>query len=143
MRSAKIEATSARLTAQWVALGGLDDEAQLASAAAAAATPVTLPAGFAPGSIVNADLKLYAPTVVGDYLLVLDILSPEQGSLTALGVEPTIIRVRVVEPTATGADAAAQQTLTAPTPSDAAATAPSAAPASTAPSTAPSAAPAQ
>ena len=39
VRSAKIEATSARLTAQWVALGGLDDEAQLASAAAAAATP--------------------------------------------------------------------------------------------------------
>ena len=95
--SSSVPSTSARVIGQWVALGDLDDPAQLASAAAASVTPVALTPGFAPGKVASADLRLYAPTVPGDYLLILDIISPEQGSLTAQGVEPTIIRVRVSE----------------------------------------------
>ena len=36
--------------------------------------------------------------VPGDYLLVLDVVTPEYGSLTAVGVDPTIVRVKVVDP---------------------------------------------
>ena len=31
----------------------------------------------------------------GDYLLILDIVTPERGSLAAAGIDPTIIRVHV------------------------------------------------
>lgn len=50
--------------------------------------------------MVPVNLDLAAPTVPGDYLLVLDILTPERGSITASGVEATIIRVRVAKPVA-------------------------------------------
>ena len=37
----------------------------------------------------------------GDYLLVLDIVTPDRGSLAAAGIAPTIVRIHVVaaEPT--------------------------------------------
>ena len=41
-------------------------------------------------------MGLDVPTVPGDYLLILDVVTPEQGSLAAAGVEPTIVRVKVV-----------------------------------------------
>lgn len=88
---------AARLVGQWIALDPTDP-GQVASAAAAAATPIDLPAGMAPGDVVPAELALFAPTVPGDYLLVLDILSPDQGSLIAQGVAPAIIRVEVAAP---------------------------------------------
>jgi hypothetical protein len=88
---------AARLVGQWVPLDPLDPD-QIASAAAAAATPIDLPAGMAPGDVIPADLAIFAPTVPGDYLLVLDILTPEQGSLIAQGVAPTVIRIRVAAP---------------------------------------------
>lgn len=88
----------ARLTGTWIALGGLDDPIQQAAAAAASATPIELPAGMAPRDVVKAELLVFAPSAPGDYLLVLDILTPEVGSLSAQGVDPTIIRVHVVEP---------------------------------------------
>ncbi|MEJ7748733.1 MAG: hypothetical protein WKF56_05495 [Candidatus Limnocylindrales bacterium] len=92
-------ATAARLTGQWISLGAFDDAAQ-AAASAAAVEPKTLPWALAPREMVPVNLDLAAPTVPGDYLLVLDILTPERGSITASGVEATIIRVRVAKPVA-------------------------------------------
>jgi hypothetical protein len=46
-------------------------------------------------------LLIFAPSAPGEYLLVLDILTPEVGSLSAQGVDPTIIRVRVSAPDST------------------------------------------
>ena len=40
---------------------------------------------------------LFAPSVAGEYLLLLDIVTPEAGSLTARGVEAMIVRVTVGE----------------------------------------------
>ncbi len=88
-------AAAAQLTGTWVALGGADDPAILAAADAASVTPLKLPAGFKARATIAADLALFAPTVAGEYLLVLDIVTPEAGSLTAKGVAPTIIRVTV------------------------------------------------
>jgi hypothetical protein len=93
--------TYARLTGTWLALGGIDDPAQQAAADAAAVTPLELPAGIAPRAVVKADLLVFAPSAPGEYLLVLDILTPEAGSLSAQGVDPTIIRVHVATPDAT------------------------------------------
>jgi hypothetical protein len=83
------------MTGTWVALGPLEDPAQEDAANAASVTAAELPAGFETGSVARPNLRLFAPSVPGDYLLVLDILTPEAGSLTARGVEPPIIRVTV------------------------------------------------
>ncbi len=98
------QATHARIVGTWVPLGGVDDPAQVEAAAAAAVTPTELPAGFAPRDVIRAELVMYAPTTPGDYLLLVDILTPEIGSLAAQGVEPTVVRVHVAEaPAATPA----------------------------------------
>jgi hypothetical protein len=57
---------------------------------------VDLPAGLEPRVNVDAVLALGVPDRPGEYLLVLDVLTPEHGSLIAAGVEPTIVRVTVV-----------------------------------------------
>ncbi len=88
-------ATAARLTGTWVALGAVDDPEAQAAADAASVTAATLPAGFKPGATMAVELAVFAPSVPGDYLLVLDIVTPDDGSLTAHGVEPTIVRVSV------------------------------------------------
>ena len=88
-------AEAARMTGTWVALGPLEDPAQVDAANAASVTSVDLPAGFDTGSVATPKLRLFAPSVPGDYLLILDILTPEAGSLTARGVEPPLIRVTV------------------------------------------------
>ena len=93
-------ATQARLIGTWVAPGGLDDPTQADAAAAAAVTPYQLPAAMAPRAVEKTSLVVYAPSAPGDYLLVLDILTPDVGSLSAQGVDPTIIRVHVAVPTA-------------------------------------------
>ena len=41
-------------------------------------------------------LDLVAPTAPGQYLLLLDIVTPERGSLVASGADPTMIRVTVL-----------------------------------------------
>jgi hypothetical protein len=43
---------------------------------------------------------MVAPSAPGDYLLMLDIVTPQVGSLAAQGVDPTIVRVRVATPIA-------------------------------------------
>jgi hypothetical protein len=90
-------ATHAQLVGSWVPLG-VADERQVEAAAAASITPVELRAAFAPRAIGQANLSVFAPTAEGDYLLVIDIITPEVGSLAAEGVEPTIVRVHVAEP---------------------------------------------
>jgi len=92
-----VPATHAQLVGTWVPLGVTDDR-QVEAAAAASVTPVELAAAFAPRAIAQANLNVFAPTAEGDYLLVVDIITPEVGSLAAQGVEPTIVRVHVAEP---------------------------------------------
>ncbi len=124
-----VPAEAARMTGTWVALGPLKDPAQVDAANAASVTPVELPAGFDTGSVAEPKLRLFAPSIPGDYLLILDVLTPEAGSLTARGVEPPIIRVTVradaapaVAPAATPSEAPAASeapVVETPTPSSA------------------------
>lgn len=87
-------ATHARIVGTWVALD-VDDTRQLEAAAAASVTAPELPAAFTPGEVAKAELDVFAPTAEGNYLLLIDIVTPAAGSLAAHGVEPTIVRVRV------------------------------------------------
>jgi hypothetical protein len=50
---------------------------------------------FAPGGSTEALLSLEAPAAAGNYLLLLDVLTPESGPMSALGSAPAIIRVTV------------------------------------------------
>jgi hypothetical protein len=126
-----VPATHAQLVGTWVSLG-VTDERQVEAAAAASTIPVELPAAFTPRAIAQTDLNVFAPTAEGDYLLVIDIVTPEVGSLAAQGVEPTIVRVHVAEP----APAATPTPVATPMPTLAPATAPPPAPTPT-PSTLP------
>jgi hypothetical protein len=90
-----VKAEAASLTGTWVALSESEDPAQQDAADAASVAPAALPAGFEPRSIASPKLRLFAPSVAGEYLLILDVVTPEAGSLTARGVEPAIIRVTV------------------------------------------------
>ncbi|MEO8436897.1 MAG: hypothetical protein ABI562_00455 [Chloroflexota bacterium] len=55
-----------------------------------------LPVGLQPGIKVTATLAITAPTAPGQYLLLLDVVTPERGSLVAAGANPTLIRVTVL-----------------------------------------------
>jgi hypothetical protein len=48
-----------------------------------------------PGSDLVVQLDLVAPPVAGEYLLLLDVVSPAHGSLSALGNAPALVRVSV------------------------------------------------
>jgi hypothetical protein len=50
---------------------------------------------FAPGGSTEVRLALRAPDAAGSYLLLLDVLTPESGPMSALGSAPGIIRVTV------------------------------------------------
>jgi hypothetical protein len=120
-------AAAAHVTGSWVALGSLDSPDQLAAADAASVQSADLPAGLQPRKIAHPTLRLFAPSVAGEYLLVLDIVTPESGSLTASGVEPAIIRVTVGEqaaPTVAPAEAPTES----PIPTEGASTPPIAPP---------------
>jgi hypothetical protein len=92
-----LPSTNARVFGTFVALGA-DDPAQVEAASTASVTPTSLPAAMAPRAIERIDLPIYGPITAGDYLLVVDILTPEVGSLAAQGVAPTVIRVHVAVP---------------------------------------------
>ena len=98
-------AEAAVLTGTWVALDAAGDLKRQAAADAASVIALELPAGFKSGAATAANLELFAPSAPGDYLLILEIITPEAGSLTTKGVEPTIIRVTVAAQTATPAPA--------------------------------------
>ena len=48
-----------------------------------------------PGGMTSVPVRLTAPTTPGSYLVLLDVLSPSRGPLSALGNAPAIIRVTV------------------------------------------------
>jgi hypothetical protein len=123
---ASTPATHARIVGTWVALD-LDDARQVEAASAASVTATELPAAFEPRGVAKATLRMFAPSAAGDYLLLIDIVTPQAGSLAAHGVEPTIVRVHVAEPTP-AAPTSAAPTSAAPT---------SAAPTSAAPTSEP------
>ncbi|HEV8402611.1 MAG TPA: hypothetical protein VGQ31_06210 [Candidatus Limnocylindrales bacterium] len=54
-----------------------------------------LPLGLKSGANAAVDLQTLAPPAAGDYLLLLDIVTPDRGSLVASGADPTLIRVTV------------------------------------------------
>ena len=82
------QASAARVVGHWVAL----------DAASTTLAPVraSLPAALEPGSTTDASLDLAVPVAPGQYLLVLDVVTPTEGSLASIGVPPTIVRVTVV-----------------------------------------------
>ena len=61
-------------------------------------TDASLPIGFASGQKADAILGVTAPSTPGDYLLLLDVVTPEHGSLVASGADPTLVRITVVAP---------------------------------------------
>ena len=50
---------------------------------------------MAPGGSAQVNLALTAPAAPGDYLLLLDVVSPSSGPLSSLGSQPAIVRVTV------------------------------------------------
>ena len=61
------------------------------------------PDAATPGGETTVGLKLVGPSEPGDYLLLLDIRSPSQGSLSAHGSAPALVRVSVGPPAAAAA----------------------------------------
>ncbi len=84
-------ARKATLVARWVNLSGQPGDA-IADAS------VSLPAGLGPGKSAVVKLKLNAPRTPGEYLLLLDVVTPETGSLAIAGVSPGLVRITVVKP---------------------------------------------
>jgi hypothetical protein len=82
-------ATGARVVGHWVAL----DPGTTTNLSAVSAS---LPSALEPGAIADASLDLAVPVQPGNYLLVLDVVTPSQGSLASLAVPPTMVRVTVL-----------------------------------------------
>ena len=83
----------AKVVARWLPLS---IGAVLPTDANVETVTATLPIGLAPGGSAAVVLGLTAPSAPGDYLLVLDIVTPEHGSLVASGADPTLVRVTVL-----------------------------------------------
>jgi len=86
-------AQAANVVARWIPLLV---SADVAADAATQTTKTDLPIGLKSGASVKATLDLTTPTAAGQYLLLLDIVTPERGSLVASGANPTLIRVTVL-----------------------------------------------
>ena len=87
--AARLVALPARLVATWVSADGL---------AVPEAVEVSLGKTVAePGGVANVLVPLTAPATPGSYLVLLDVLSPSRGPLSAMGSAPAIIRVTVGE----------------------------------------------
>jgi hypothetical protein len=82
-------AKRATLVARWVSL------AESVGGAPAPESTALLPAGLAPGAAADVAFRLTAPAAAGDYLLLVDVITPRSGSLAVAGVPPGIIRVTV------------------------------------------------
>jgi hypothetical protein len=92
-----------RVVGQWLAVGARDDGHRAAVTAAAAATAVgLLRAGHEAGSTERIEIAMIVPVVAGEYLLVLDIVTPGGGSLIAGGVDPVVVRMTVSAPESPG-----------------------------------------
>jgi hypothetical protein len=75
------------LVAHWVALDG--------GPVSTPAKAVKLAPGLEPGTVDRAVLRLDVPEAPGSYLVVLDVVLPEIGSLAAQGIDPALVRVTV------------------------------------------------
>jgi hypothetical protein len=86
------DVTQGRLTSvlvgHWLRLDGQDD--------AASRLAVMASVGLDPGAREAYALEFEAPAEPGNYLLILDVVSPLYGSITAVGGDPVVVRVRVV-----------------------------------------------
>jgi hypothetical protein len=89
-RSAEDRASYPVLVAHWMAL-----DVEAPDVAGPTDTRVALTAGQRPGARKRLVLDLTAPDPPGTYLLVLDVVIPEVGSLVALGLDPALVRVTV------------------------------------------------
>jgi hypothetical protein len=58
---------------------------------------VRLPPGLEPLARADTNISAIAPGIPGKYLLMLDVVTPSEGSLAALGIEPTLVRVTITE----------------------------------------------
>jgi len=85
--AARLVALPARLVATWVSADGLavPEEVEVSLGKTVAE----------PGGVANVLVPLTAPATPGSYLVLLDVLSPSRGPLSALGSAPAIIRVTV------------------------------------------------
>jgi hypothetical protein len=93
--SGYVKAEAASVVGTWIPLSA-GAAAPIDPKAAPLAT--RLPVALAPGKTADATLELTAPTAAGEYLLMLDIVTPEHGSLVASGGNPTLVRVTVLPP---------------------------------------------
>ena len=84
-------ASAASIIGHWVAL-------DLLATGVPPDVSTDLAAGLAPNKPAETALALAVPDAPGDYLLILDIVTPDRGSLAAAGIDPTIIRIHVVAP---------------------------------------------
>jgi hypothetical protein len=89
-----VPAKIAKLTGRWIPLAG---GAALPVDAADQAASADLPIGLAPGASVDTTLILKTPKASGSYLLLLDVVTPDGGSLVAYGADPTLVRVTVFQ----------------------------------------------
>jgi hypothetical protein len=77
------------LVARWIGLAGEP-----------VATPervASLAQNVSTGDTERVTLDLTTPAVLGDYLVLLDVVTPEHGSLAAAGIAPAIVRVSIVD----------------------------------------------
>jgi hypothetical protein len=86
-------AQPAILVGRWIDLDGATGGTP--SGAAAADASARLPSGLKPGASAGVVLHLTAPKAPGAYLLLLDVVTPQSGSLAAAGVPPAIVRLVV------------------------------------------------
>jgi len=89
----QVPAVPATVVARWIPLSA---GAKLLPDSATHAASSDLPVGLAPGATADAWLHLSSPEAAGDYLLVLDVVTPDDGSLVASGANPTVVRITVV-----------------------------------------------
>jgi hypothetical protein len=82
--------TPATLVATWVSVGG--------QPAPDPVSAVIDPEAAAPGGTATITLDLVAPAVPGEYLVLVDVLSPALGPLSSYGSPPAIVRVSVTAP---------------------------------------------
>ena len=80
----------------------------------APAVAVLAPEAATPGGETTVRLRLVGPSDPGEYLLLLDVVSPSQGSLSARGSAPALVRVSVGPSAAAGAPDAGASVLGGP-----------------------------
>ena len=82
----------AQVIARWVPLSG---GAAAPGDASSAEGHADLPIGLAPGATADASVGLTVPTAPGEYLLLLDVVTPAARFARRLRWQPTLVRVTV------------------------------------------------